>query len=164
MGQQCKAGTKERRIRASIYYKASICRQNEQYDTVCDIALGHLNSLVHHQLKLLLRLLHNQMFLKDKNKQSKKKSGKKRKILNIVLTLLPWELKYILVTLAFPACWKHTSCCGLVHSNIRTLPSCAPVRSKIKIDVHSLIPQYFIENYLIFTSKYDSLTILMDWM
>lgn len=93
-------------------------------DTPDAIILGHLNSFVCHQLKLFYGSQHNHMFPCEERK--------KGNILNVVLTLLPWELKYILVTLAFPACRKQTNCCGLVHSNIRTLPSCAPVRSEIK--------------------------------
>lgn len=46
-------------------------------------------------------------------------------------TLLPLQLKYRRVTLALPACLKQMSCWGLFHSNIRTLPSWAPVISDV---------------------------------
>lgn len=93
-------------------------------------------------------------------------------------TLLPCELKYNLVTLALPAWRKQTSCWGRVHSNIRTLPSWAPVRSetqkeKQKINEKSTEFQYFpfyqwISKWqkpltmLWVTSK--TLTVLMDWV
>lgn len=57
------------------------------------------------------------------------------------VTLFPWWLNRIRVTRELPGLLKQMICWEWPHSNILTLPSCAPVRSGRNTVCHQLVSQ-----------------------
>lgn len=71
------------------------------------------------------------------------------------MTLFPWWLNRIRVTLEFPGLLKQMICWEWPHSNILTLPSWAPVRSgggKVRLGQSVLRKKYDVDTDAFFVA------------